>query len=76
MSTWTAIGAPFESYLKENPLPWPQLYAPGGMEDNPLVNAYGVLVLPTMILADGEGKIVNRSLMAENVDSELRKLLQ
>ncbi len=65
----------FDAYLKENPLPWPQLYAPGGL-DSPLANAYGVLVLPTMILADQEGKVVNRNLDAGEVDKELRRLLR
>ncbi len=67
--------AKFDAYLKENPLPWPQLYAPGGL-DSPLANAYGVLVLPTMILADQEGKVVNRNLDAGEVDSSLRHLLR
>lgn len=68
--------AAFESYVKDNPLPWPQLHEPGGLDDSPLANAYGVLVLPTMILADKDGKIVNRNLVAETVDTELRRLLR
>jgi thiol-disulfide isomerase/thioredoxin len=68
--------AAFESYIKDNPLPWPQLHEPGGLDDSPLANAYGVLVLPTMILADKDGKIVNRNLVAETVDTELRRLLR
>lgn len=67
--------ARFESYLEENPLPWPQLHAPGGMNSS-LAQAYGVVVLPTMILADPEGKIVNCDLNVEQVDGELRRLLR
>lgn len=67
--------AKFQAYLEENPLPWPQLHAPGGL-DSPLAQAYGVLVLPTMILADQEGNVVNRNLDAGQVDSELRRLLR
>jgi len=67
--------ARFEAYMNENPLPWPQLHAPGGL-DSPLANQYGVLVLPTMILADQQGKVVNRNLDAGQVDSELRRLLR
>lgn len=67
--------ARFDAFMKENPLPWPQLYAPGGL-DGPLANAYGVLVLPTMILADQQGKVVNRNLDAGQVDAELRRLLR
>lgn len=65
----------FETYLDENPLPWPQLHAPGGL-DSSLAQTYGVLVLPTMILADRDGNIVNRDLNAGEVDGELRRLLR
>ncbi len=67
--------ADMQAYLKENKIPWPQLYAPGGL-DSPLATAYGVLVLPTMILADKDGKVVSRDLTAADVDGELRKLLR
>ncbi|MFW6170617.1 MAG: redoxin domain-containing protein, partial [Planctomycetota bacterium] len=67
--------AKFEAYLEENSLPWPQLHAPGGL-DSPLAQAYGVVVLPTILLADQEGKVVNRDLDVEQVDSELRRLLR
>ncbi|MGM0485540.1 MAG: redoxin domain-containing protein [Planctomycetota bacterium] len=67
--------ARFESYLEENSLPWPQLHAPGGL-DSPLAQAYGVVVLPTMILADQEGKVVNRDLNVDQIDGELRRLLR
>ena len=67
--------AQFDAYMKENPLSWPQLHAPGGL-DSPLANAYGVLVLPTMILADQGGRVVNRNLDASQIDAELRRLLR
>jgi thiol-disulfide isomerase/thioredoxin len=65
----------FEGYLKDNPMAWPQLYEAGGL-DSPLANALGVLTLPTMLLVDKEGKVVNRNLHGEDVDTELRKLLR
>ena len=65
----------FEAYLKENPMPWPQLYEQGGL-DSPLANALGILTLPTMLLLDKDGKVVNRNLHGEDVDTELRKLLR
>ena len=43
---------------------------------SPLANAYGVLVMPTMILADQQGKVVNRNLDASQIDTELRRLLR
>ena len=65
----------FEAYLKENLMPWPQLYEQGGL-DSPLANALGILTLPTMLLIDKDGKVVNRNLHGEDVDTELRKLLR
>jgi hypothetical protein len=32
--------------------------------DSRLANAYGIISLPTMILADPQGKVVNRNLRA------------
>ena len=67
--------ADMEAFLKENPLPWPQLHEPGGL-DSPLANTLGILTLPTMILLDKEGAVVRRNVFAGEVDGELRKLLR
>jgi len=64
-----------DAYLTENPLPWPQLFEPGGL-DSPLALELGVLTMPTMILLDRTGKVVNRNLTAGEVDDELKKLLR
>ncbi|MHB0956186.1 MAG: redoxin domain-containing protein [Pirellulaceae bacterium] len=64
-----------DNYLKENSLSWPQLFEPGGL-DSPLANALGILTLPTMLLVDKEGKVVNRNLRASEVDTQLRSLLR
>ena len=56
-------------------MPWPQLYEPGGL-DSPLANALGILTLPTMMLVDKDGKVVNRNLHGEDIDAELRRLLR
>lgn len=64
-----------DNYLKNNPLPWPQLYDAGGL-DGPLASSYGVLTLPTMLLADKTGKVVSRNLQAGDVDAQLRNLLR
>ena len=47
---------------------WPQLYEPGGL-DSPLANALGILTLPTMLLVDKEGKVVNRNLHGAEIDT-------
>ena len=53
--------ADLDAYLQANPLPWPQVFEPGGMESRPAVE-FGIISLPTMILVDPEGKVVNRTL--------------
>ncbi len=62
-------------YLKRNRLPWPQLYEPGGL-DSRYANELGILTLPTMILIDDAGKVVNRGIHITEVDNELRKLIK
>lgn len=65
-----------EEFLKGNPLPWPQIYESGGLEKNPLATNYGIIALPTMILIDSQGKVVNRSIRtAAELEKQLEKLL-
>ncbi len=47
------------AYLAENPLPWPQIYEPGGLDSRP-ANVLGILTVPTMILVDQQGKVVKK----------------
>jgi thiol-disulfide isomerase/thioredoxin len=63
------------AYLQNNPLSWPQLYEPGGL-DSRLANELGILTLPTMILVDKEGKVLNRNIHAGELDEELAKRLR
>lgn len=62
-------------FLQSQPLPWPQLYEPGGL-DSRLATELGILTLPTMILLDKDGKVVNRNIHAGELDTELAKLLR
>jgi thiol-disulfide isomerase/thioredoxin len=62
-------------FLKDNNVSWPQVLEPGGM-DSRLANAYGIISLPTMILVDPQGKVVNRNLrMAAEAERYLEKSL-
>jgi thiol-disulfide isomerase/thioredoxin len=63
------------AYLTNNPLPWPQLYESGGL-DSRLAVDLGILTLPTMILVDKEGKVLNRNIHASELDEELGKRLR
>ena len=53
--------ADLDAFLKATPYPWPELFEAGGMESR-LATEFGVISLPTMILVDPDGKVVNRSL--------------
>ena len=68
--------ADVETFLKENPLPWTQLFEPGGIEKSRFATEYGIIALPTMILVDPQGKVLNRNLRsAAELDRQLDKTL-
>ena len=64
-----------EKYLTDNKLPWPQAFEPGGL-DSPPANQLGILTVPTLILVDGQGKVVNKSIQATEVEAQLKKTLR
>jgi len=63
------------AFLAENKLPWPQIYEEGGLDSRPAVEL-GILTLPTMILVDREGKVVNRNIGTSELIGELKKLIR
>jgi thiol-disulfide isomerase/thioredoxin len=64
-----------DAFLKDNPLPWPQIFEPGGM-DSRLATEYGIISLPTMILVDAQGKVVNRNIRtAAELDHQLERVI-
>ena len=64
-----------ENYLRGNPLPWPNIWEEGGM-NNRLANEMGILTQPTMILVDQSGKVVNRTIHAIDLDNALKAMLK
>lgn len=62
-------------YVAQNGLTWPQIFEAGGLESRP-ANEMGILTLPTMILLDNQGKVVNRSIHVAELDRELKKLVR
>ncbi|HEY2827100.1 MAG TPA: thioredoxin-like domain-containing protein [Pirellulales bacterium] len=62
-------------YLAKNKLPWSQLWEPGGL-DSRLANDMGVLTLPTMILVDDKGTVINRSVHISELETELKSHLK
>lgn len=63
------------TYLQANPLPWPQVHEAGGL-DSRLAVEMGILTLPTMLLVDGNGRVLNRNIHAGELDEELGKRLR
>ena len=61
-------------YLAENPLPWPQIFETGGLDSRP-ANALGILSVPTIILVDQQGRVVNRNIAVSDLETELKKLV-
>ena len=63
------------AYLAENPLPWPQIYEQGGLDSRP-ANVLGILTVPTMILVDRQGKVVDRNIAIADLESQVKKLIK
>jgi thiol-disulfide isomerase/thioredoxin len=62
------------SYLGSNGIPWVQLYEEGGL-DGRLAEELGVLTLPTMLLLDAEGNVVDRNVMITDLEKKLGEVL-
>jgi thiol-disulfide isomerase/thioredoxin len=57
-------------FLGSKPIPWPQMHEAGGL-DGRLAEELGVLTLPTMILLDADGKVVDRNLVITDLEKKL-----
>ncbi|EMI42786.1 redoxin domain-containing protein [Rhodopirellula sp. SWK7] len=64
------------AFLKENSVPWVQLYEDGGLEGSPLAKQFGVQTLPTMMLIDSKGRVVRHNVGEAELDSELAEMLK
>jgi thiol-disulfide isomerase/thioredoxin len=64
------------AYLKQNDPRWPQLFEEGGIEGSRYATEMGIQIVPTMILVDKTGKVVNRNIRADELETELQKLLK
>ena len=64
-----------KTYLAEHPVPWAQIFEEGGQDSRP-ANALGIITVPTMILVDQDGKVVNRNVQMAEIEGELKKLIR
>jgi len=63
------------NFVKKSRLPWPHLHESGGL-DGRLANEMGIMTLPTMILVDKKGRVVNRGVHIGQLEDELKKYLK
>ncbi len=53
--------ADLDAFLKANPMPWPEVFEPGGMTGR-LAAEFGVISLPTILLVGPDGTVIHRGL--------------
>ena len=63
------------AYLKQSRLPWVNLHEDGGMQGR-LATQMGILIVPTIMLVDKDGKVVHRGLHITEVDREVGTLVR
>ncbi len=66
--------AALQQFLAKKPLNWPQLFEPGGL-DGRLAEDLGVLTLPTMLLIDKEGIVVERNILVTDLENKLKEVV-
>ncbi len=66
--------ASLEKYLQAKPVAWPQLHEAGGL-DGRLAEELGVLTLPTMILLDAKGSVVDRNVVITELEKKLDAMI-
>lgn len=64
-----------KSYLAQSRLPWVNIHEEGGMQGR-LASQMGILIVPTIMLLDKDGKVVHRGLHITEVDRELGTLVR
>ncbi|QDV84455.1 redoxin domain-containing protein [Stieleria magnilauensis] len=65
-----------EAFLRENRLPWIQLFEEGGLESSRLSKAFGVQTLPTMMLVDKDGTVVRHNVRAAELDAVIEEMVK
>ncbi len=61
------------AYLKENRLPWPQLYEAGGFESR-YAKEMGIVTVPLMMLVGPDGKVISDNIQAAEIEDALKKM--
>ena len=61
-----------EAFLRAQKITWPVLYEPGGL-DSRLAKELGILTIPTLLLVDADGRLVQHSLHSSQLENEVTK---
>jgi len=67
------------TFLQENSWQWPQIFFPDPEKrrwNNPVVKYYGIRDIPTLWLIDQQGIVVDTNVDADQLDAQVRGLLQ
>jgi len=64
-----------DKFLQAKPIAWPQLHEAGGL-DGRLAEELGVLTLPTMILLDAKGNVVDRNVVITELEKKLDAMVE
>lgn len=67
---------PVEQFVSNNQIAGIQLFEPGGLESSPLALQFGVQTLPTMMLIDRSGKVVEHNILSDELPDALDALMQ
>lgn len=65
-----------EAAVKATGLPGTHLYAKGGLDGSPLAAGYGVMVVPHLMVAGKDGKVLNRNAQLATLEDDLKKAVQ
>ncbi|WP_425615602.1 thioredoxin-like domain-containing protein [Anatilimnocola sp. NA78] len=64
-----------KNFVTTKKLSWAHVYDEGGLESR-VANEMGILSLPTMLLIDRNGRVINRNIHASEIETELKKLIK
>lgn len=59
--------------LTAHKVPGIHLFAPGGLDQSPLATAYGILVVPHILVTDKNGVVINRAAQMATLEEDLKK---
>ena len=64
-----------KDFLAQNKLPWAHMWSTGGL-DSSLANSLGIVTVPTVMLIDKQGRVVNRGLHVTELDKEVSAIVK